>query len=127
MNTKILILILINLFPVILLSQDSCKYTQSEGSLDNHGMKLPYTICYPNNIKKAPVVLLIAGSGPTNKDGNNFFMTNNHLKFLAEELAENGIASFRYDKRIIPGNNEINEADYYFIEALLRKRNLEVK
>ncbi|MEC7264820.1 MAG: alpha/beta fold hydrolase, partial [Bacteroidota bacterium] len=45
------------------------------------------------------VVLIIAGSGPTDRDGNNPFMKNNSLKMLAEGLAEKGIASLRYDKR----------------------------
>jgi len=47
----------------------------------------------------SPVVLIIAGSGPTDRDGNNEMMKNNSLKFLAKELANKGIASLRYDKR----------------------------
>lgn len=50
------------------------------------------------------VVLLIAGSGPTDKNGNNPMMKNNHLKLLAEALAAQGIASLRYDKRGIGEN-----------------------
>lgn len=47
-----------------------------------------------------PVALIIAGSGPTDRDGNNpLGGTNNHLKLLAKALAEHGIASLRYDKR----------------------------
>jgi len=46
-----------------------------------------------------PVVLIIAGSGPTDRNGNNTLMTNNCLKMLAEGLFENGIATLRYDKR----------------------------
>jgi len=45
------------------------------------------------------VALIIAGSGPTDRDGNNPSMTNNSLKMLAEELAKVGISSLRYDKR----------------------------
>ena len=44
-------------------------------------------------------VLLISGSGPTDRDGNNMGMTNNSLKMLATELSKIGIASIRYDKR----------------------------
>ncbi len=51
-----------------------------------------------------PVVLLIAGSGPTDMDGNNPMMKNNSLKFLAEGLALKGIASLRFDKRGIAGS-----------------------
>jgi pimeloyl-ACP methyl ester carboxylesterase len=48
-----------------------------------------------------PVVLLIAGSGPTDRDGNSplFSGPNNSIKILAEDLAAQGIASVRYDKR----------------------------
>lgn len=50
--------------------------------------------------KKTNLVILIAGSGPTDRDGNQKMMTNNSLKFLAEAVANNGIAVYSYDKRI---------------------------
>jgi pimeloyl-ACP methyl ester carboxylesterase len=48
-----------------------------------------------------PVVLMLSGSGPTDRNGNSpvFSGKNNSLQMLAEGLAENGIASLRYDKR----------------------------
>lgn len=47
-----------------------------------------------------PVALIIAGSGPTTRDGNVQGMPgNNAYRLLAEALAERGIASVRYDKR----------------------------
>lgn len=57
------------------------------------------TLTVPDEVKKCPVALIIAGSGPTDKNGNNPMMKNNSLKMLAEALAKNGIASLRYDKR----------------------------
>lgn len=51
------------------------------------------------------VALIIAGSGPTDGNGNNPFLTNNTYKLLAEELGRNGISSIRYDKRGI-GNSK---------------------
>ena len=58
------------------------------------------TLIVPAN-PRAPVVLIIAGSGPTDRDGNNPMLPgkNNSLRYLAEALAERGIASLRYDKR----------------------------
>lgn len=53
----------------------------------------------PLSITKIPVVLIIAGSGPTDRNGNNPMMTNNSLKMMAEGLFAKGIASVRYDKR----------------------------
>ena len=47
------------------------------------------------------MAILIAGSGPTDRDGNQVQFKNNSLKYLAEGLAQKGIATFRYDKRVI--------------------------
>ena len=57
------------------------------------------TLMFPVAKLPVPVALIIAGSGPTDRDGNNPSMTNNSLKMLATELANKGIASLRYDKR----------------------------
>ena len=49
---------------------------------------------------KVPVVLFIAGSGPTDRDGNNALgLRTDAYRALAEALAAKGIASARYDKR----------------------------
>ncbi|GAB5466062.1 MAG: alpha/beta hydrolase [Candidatus Kapaibacteriales bacterium] len=48
-----------------------------------------------------PTILIISGSGPTDRNGNNPQMTNNSLKMLAHSLAAEGIGSLRYDKRQI--------------------------
>ena len=52
---------------------------------------------------KIPVVLIIAGSGPTDRDGNSpqAGLNGNTYKMLANELGKNGIASVRYDKRLV--------------------------
>src|SRR5690554_3382518 len=47
------------------------------------------------------LAIIIGGSGPTDKDGNQNFLKTYNLKKLAQELALNGIATFRYDKRIV--------------------------
>ena len=47
-----------------------------------------------------PVALIIAGSGPTDRNGNSPLGVNsNYLKMMADSLAQHGIASLRYDKR----------------------------
>jgi pimeloyl-ACP methyl ester carboxylesterase len=52
-----------------------------------------------------PVVLIHAGSGPTDKDGNNpLGSKTNALKMLGGALAERGIACLRIDKRGIGGS-----------------------
>jgi uncharacterized protein len=64
-----------------------------------------------------PVALIIAGSGPTDRNGNNPLAgQNNHLELLAEGLADHGIASIRYDKRGIGESSAagLEEADLRF-------------
>jgi pimeloyl-ACP methyl ester carboxylesterase len=46
-----------------------------------------------------PVVVIIAGSGPTDRDGNQALMKNDSLKVLGQGLGAKGIAALRYDKR----------------------------
>ncbi|MDS8792067.1 alpha/beta hydrolase, partial [Streptococcus pneumoniae] len=62
--------------------------------------------------------ILIAGSGPTDKDGNSLTLSskNNSLKMLAEELKAKGIAVIRYDKRGVGDNAALakNESELRF-------------
>lgn len=64
----------------------------SEGDLEG-------SLLLPVQKNPVPVVLIISGSGPTDRNGNNSEMENNSLKLLAQEFQKNGIASFRFDKR----------------------------
>lgn len=62
---------------------------------------------------KCPVAIIIAGSGPTDRDGNSAALPgqNNSLKMLAEALAANGIASIRYDKRGIAESKKAMQSE----------------
>lgn len=64
-------------------------------------LTLDGTLTLPNpSGKPVPVVLLIAGSGPTDRDGNSgASLKTNAYKLLADSLAQQGIAVARYDKR----------------------------
>src|SRR6202051_3816333 len=53
----------------------------------------------PPDVERQPVVLLIAGSGSTDHDGNGPQVKPATLKKLAEQLATRKIATLRYDKR----------------------------
>ena len=66
--------------------------------------------------KKTNLVIFIAGSGPTDRDGNQKGATNNSLKYVSEELAKSNIAAFSYDKRIIAQmkSGTVNEATLTF-------------
>ncbi|MBR2637664.1 MAG: alpha/beta hydrolase [Bacteroidaceae bacterium] len=58
-------------------------------------------IFLPEENLPCPLVVIIAGSGPTDMNGNTIGSdyNNNSLLYLAQELAKNGIATLRYDKR----------------------------
>lgn len=68
-------------------------------SLDSGSGMLHGTLLIADSNALTPIALIIAGSGPTDRDGNNVMMKNNSLKMLAEGLSELGISSLRYDKR----------------------------
>ncbi|HKB81356.1 MAG TPA: alpha/beta hydrolase [Thermoanaerobaculia bacterium] len=71
------------------------------------------TLLVPPAKAPVPVVLLISGSGPTDRNGNSAALpgANDSLKMLAEGLAANGIASLRYDKRGIAASREAMTAE----------------
>ncbi|WP_226581763.1 alpha/beta hydrolase [Halobacillus litoralis] len=69
-------------------------------SIETPTGKLYGELLMPDGVEEAPVALIIPGSGPTDRNGNTQGSRgNNSLKLLAEGLAEEGIASLRYDKR----------------------------
>jgi alpha-beta hydrolase superfamily lysophospholipase len=55
----------------------------------------------PKENPSSTLVIIHAGSGATDRNGNQAILQNNSLKMLAEALEQNGIASLRYDKRAI--------------------------
>ncbi len=87
-------------------------------SLDTPNGKIFGTLVVPNAQKPVPLVVIIAGSGPTDRNGNSPLLpgANNSLKMLAEGLAARGIASLRYDKRGVGESAKamVSEADLRF-------------
>ncbi|WP_299779851.1 alpha/beta hydrolase [uncultured Formosa sp.] len=70
------------------------------------------TLLTPLNTTNPNLAIIIGGSGPTDRDGNQNFLKNNSLKKLAQQLTLNNIATFRYDKRIVKQikNNTIDKS-----------------
>jgi uncharacterized protein len=82
------------------------RVAQSEREVDftgANGVKLAGTLLIPAHEPdaKVPGVIIVAGSGPTDRNGNQPGLTINLLKQIAELLAQERIASLRYDKRWI--------------------------
>lgn len=81
------------------------------------------TLLVPDSEDKIPVALMIAGSGPTDRDGNQPAMMNDSLKMLTTDLLKSEVATLRYDKRgvgksIDAGSNEANlRFEHYISDA----------
>lgn len=90
------------------------------------------TLLLPAVQGAVPVALLIAGSGPTDRDGNSLALNgeNNSLRMLAEGLADAGVATLRYDKRGVAESRPAGAAetdlrfDAYVEDAALWLRRL---
>ena len=80
-------------------SENRLGYFELDQTLQTSTGELSGTLTVPILKGTFPVALIIAGSGPTDRNGNNPQMKNNSLLLLAHELAAQGIASIRYDKR----------------------------
>jgi len=82
--------------------QRAVRFAASEGAT------LAGTLLMPiwTELEKVPGVVLVSGSGPTDRDGNNPLVPEriDLMKQIAALLAEAGIASLRYDKRGIGGS-----------------------
>lgn len=85
---------------------------ESSYSITSGNLSLPGTLTLPPTVTgKIPVVLIVAGSGPTDRNGNSLapgysgpLPRPNTYAQLAWRLAEQGIASVRYDKRSLGEN-----------------------
>lgn len=85
------------------------KYYETKIAVKTGTMSLPGALCVPNNVKNPPVVILLAGSGPNDKDES--IGPNKTLKDLAIGLASNGVATYRYDKRTLVYGKDMKNVD----------------
>jgi pimeloyl-ACP methyl ester carboxylesterase len=68
--------------------------------------------------EKRPVVLIVPGSGPTDRDGNNPLGVNaDSYRLLAEALAAQGISSVRVDKRGMFASRAAGDANAVTVAA----------
>lgn len=74
-------------------------WTETPDSLAGASGVLHGTLTVPDGDGPVPAVLLIVGSGPTDRDGNQGGAGPATLRKLAHALAEAGVATLRYDKR----------------------------
>ncbi len=76
---------------------DESAFTETDFTVTTDDFKLPGTLALPKTPPPYTVVVLIAGSGPNDRDET--IGPNKVFRDLAWGLASRGIASLRYDKR----------------------------
>lgn len=83
-----------------LVSSLACA-AEREVSIDGGRAPLYGALLTPDGARPGPAVLIIAGSGPTDRDGNSITpgVRPANLKLIAEGLAARGFATLRFDKR----------------------------
>ena len=103
--------IFISLFLIFSFCVSAQEVILQTSTCDLHG-----TLLQPKENPSSTLVIIHAGSGATDRNGNQSILQNNSLKMLAEALEENGIASLRYDKRAIGKSKVENfkEEEYRF-------------
>jgi len=81
------------------------KFTEREVTFAGHGgFQLHGTLVAPATKGKVPGILLLPGSGPSDRNGNQPpGLITDLLKQIAERLAADGYASLRFDKRAAHG------------------------
>ena len=90
--------------------------TQSQRDVTYPGVDsvtLAGTLVIPAHQKgtRVPGVIIVAGSGPTDRNGNQpGGLTTNLYSQLADQLAQQGIASLRYDKRAVGASSSFPRA-----------------
>jgi uncharacterized protein len=74
-------------------------FTETEVTITSGEYELPGTLTLPNGEGPFPGVVIVHGSGPSNRDGDAGVLKT--YKDLAWGLASNGFAVLRYDKRTL--------------------------
>lgn len=79
---------------------------ETTDTLHSNGVDLPMTICMSLMTRHAPVVVLVQGSGPLDRD-ETIYNVNRPFRDIAHQLAKHGITTVRYDKRtLVKGRNK---------------------
>jgi pimeloyl-ACP methyl ester carboxylesterase len=72
---------------------------EQELKFKSEQFQLSGNLLVPDKVNPRGLVLLLAGSGETDRDENARKLHINALKYIAEYLCDIGVASYRYDKR----------------------------
>ncbi|QXP61463.1 alpha/beta hydrolase [Olleya sp. HaHaR_3_96] len=104
------------LYPLLLLAFLSANVTGQDLNYSSQDLVINRyingTLLIPNVDDVSSLAIIIGGSGPTDKDGNQNFQKTNNIKKLAVGLTNSNITTFRFDKRIVKQirENNVNNA-----------------
>lgn len=91
---------MIELLSVLIATQGVNNFTETEVKFQGAGIELVGTLSVPESKAAMPAVLMLPGSGPTDRNGNQPpSLITNLLKDLSGVLNEEGFITFRFDKR----------------------------
>ena len=81
--------------------KDSLTFSETGVSLQAGFDSVYGTLVIPNHFTTGKTILIISGSGPTDRNGNSILLPKKNDCFLkmAHQLSKQGIASLRFDKR----------------------------
>ena len=90
---------------LIMLMFSAIIFAQTENAIEeielkNDSIQLPGTLIYDKSLNEQALAIYVHGSGNVDRNGNQAgAIKANYIKQLAENLSDNGIAFYRYDKR----------------------------
>ena len=118
---KLICFVLIIISSLTTVAQDT-TFTEIKLSIDKF---TDGTLTLPTEENNKYLIIFIQGSGPTDRNGNQPMLQNDGIKKIARELAGNGIASFRYDKRIFKAQElQLSEKDMFFEDFVEDAKNV---
>lgn len=93
---------------------DPLLYEEKAITLEVGQFKMPGILTIPKNASKFPILVLVQGSGPGDKDETIFALK--PFRDLALGLAAMGIATIRYDKRTSIYSNPVNSGEDFTVK-----------
>nr|WP_229163527.1 alpha/beta hydrolase [Bacillus cereus] len=101
--------------PLIVKPEKGEKWEESSIKVGYNEKKLNGLLTLPKGVEKPPVAILLQGSGPNNMDSIIGTGLNRPFADIAHGLAENGIASIRYDKRSYAYPNDVSDVETEYL------------
>jgi len=80
---------------------EGCDFREEDFAIEVDRATISGTLTIPDLPGKLPGVIIVAGSGPTDRDGNSYVMPGpaNYLMEIAHYLSSRGVVTLRFDKR----------------------------